>query len=68
MAKKKTATWIMHKIRTLFLYLFQTRKGDEKDDKNSPQRFGVLHLLQGELLEGSVADFQSATDPSNNSP
>ena len=44
-------------LSCLRIYLFQTRKGDEKDDKNSPQRFGVLHLLQGELLEGSVADF-----------
>ena len=29
--------------------------GDEKDDKNSLQRFGVLHLLQREILEGSVS-------------
>ena len=36
--------------------LFETRTGDEKDDKNSLQRFGVLHLLQREILEGSVAD------------
>ena len=40
------------------IYLFETRTGDEKDDKNSLQRFGVLHLLQREILEGSVADFQ----------
>ena len=38
------------------IFLFETRTGDEKDDKNSLQRFGVLHLLQRELLEGSVAD------------
>ena len=43
----------------LRIYLFQTRTGDEKDDKNSLQRFGVLHLLQRvlEVLEGSVANF-----------
>ena len=28
--------------------LFETRTGDEKDDNNSLQRFGVLHLLQRE--------------------
>ena len=28
------------------IFLFETRTGDEKDDKNSLQRFGVLHLLQ----------------------
>ena len=38
------------------IFLFETRTGDGKDDKNSLQRFGVLHLLQRELLEGSVAD------------
>ena len=38
------------------IFLFETRTGDEKDDKNSLQRFGVLRLLQRELLEGSVAD------------
>ena len=51
------------------IFLFETRTGDEKDDKNSLQRFGVLHLLQREILEGSVADFADvgpvATDPSN---
>ena len=36
--------------------LFETRTGDEKDDNNSLQRFGVLHLLQREEMEGSVAD------------
>ena len=39
-------------------FLFETRTGDEKDDNNSLQRFGVLHLLQREIVEGSVADFQ----------
>ena len=28
--------------------LFETRTGDEKDDNDSLQRFGVLHLLQRE--------------------
>ena len=40
------------------IFLFETRTGDEKDDKNSLQRFGVLHLLQREIVEGSVADFR----------
>ena len=40
------------------IFLFETRTGDEKDDKNSLQRFGVLHLLQRKILEGSVADFR----------
>ena len=51
------------------IFLFETRTGDEKDDKNSLQRFGMLHLLQREILEGSVAtgptSAKSATDPSN---
>ena len=38
------------------IFLIEARTGDEKDDKNSLQRFGVLHLLQREILEGSVAD------------
>ena len=42
------------------IFLFETRPGDEKDDKNSLQRFGVLHL-QREILEGSVADFNCFT-------
>ena len=36
--------------------LFETRTGDEKDDNNSLQRFGVLHLLQRGIMEGSEAD------------
>ena len=48
--------------RTLMLhdiFYFETRTGDEKDDNNSLQRFGVLHLLQrGGIMEGSVADLQ----------
>ena len=40
------------------IFLFETRMGDEKDDKNSLQRFGVLHLLQREILERYVADFE----------
>ena len=39
--------------------LFETRTGDEKDDNNSLQRFGVLHLLQRERN-----NVRSATDPS----
>ena len=31
------------------LFLFETQTGDEKDDKNSLQRFGVLHLLTSQL-------------------
>ena len=42
------------------IFLFETRPGDEKDDKNSLQRFGVLHLLQREILEGSVADLNKS--------
>ena len=39
------------------IFLFETRTGDEKDDQNSLQRFGVLHF-QREILEGSVADLK----------
>ena len=56
------ASWGSHMHICQCMFLFETRTGDEKDDKNSLQRFGVLHLLQREILEGSVADF---TDPSN---
>ena len=30
---------------------FETRTGDEKDDNNSLQHFGVLHLLQREIVK-----------------
>ena len=40
------------------IFLFETRTGDEKDDKNSLRHFGVLHLLRREIFEGSVADFR----------
>ena len=33
------------------IFLFETRTGDEKDDNNSLQRFGVLHLLQREIVK-----------------
>ena len=44
--------------------LFETRTGDEKDDNDSLQRFGVLHLLQRKIMEGSVADFSHFTEVS----
>ena len=33
------------------IFLFETRMGDEKDGNNSPQRFGVLHLLQRAIVK-----------------
>ena len=40
-------------FQDIFLFETRVRTGDEKDDKNSLQRFGVLHLLQREVSYGS---------------
>ena len=45
------SVYLLFSLQIMDIFLFETRIGDEKDDNNSLQRFGVLHLLQREIVK-----------------